>query len=59
MTVARNYPREHVLDTTEQKDSRLLPKCQNKAGRDQGEVRSGDWLKTPTDQYPLINNSVQ
>lgn len=60
MTVVRNYTRERqVLDTTKQKDSRLLTKCQKKAGSDQGEVRSGDWLRTPTNQYPLISNSVQ
>lgn len=25
----------------------------------QGEASSGDWLRTPTNQYPLINNSFQ
>lgn len=55
MTVVRNYPWEQVLDTAKQKDSRLPPKCQNKAGSDQGEVHSGDWLRTATN--PLINNS--
>lgn len=60
MTVVRNYTQERqVLDTTKQKDSRLLPKCQNKAGSNQDEVRSGDRLRTPTNQHPLINNSSQ